>query len=87
MYKCKKCETVFNYCDMFESRLYPAVAKRCDGSVDQVERAMRTAIQRAWTRRDEQIWKMYFAPLPDGRVRKPSNSEFISRIAELLSER
>lgn len=25
MYKCKKCETVFNYCDMFDSRLYPNV--------------------------------------------------------------
>ena len=66
--------------------LYPAVAKRCGGGVEQVERAMRTAIQRAWIRRDEQIWKMYFTPLPDGTVRKPSNSEFISRIAELLAE-
>ena len=25
MYKCKKCETVFNYCDMFDSRLFPNV--------------------------------------------------------------
>lgn len=33
MYKCKKCETVFNYCDMFESRLYPTVAK---GAVKQL---------------------------------------------------
>lgn len=67
--------------------LYPAVAKLCGGSVEQVERAMRTAIQRAWQRRDDQIWRLYFAPLPDGSVRKPSNSEFISRMAELMSER
>ena len=64
--------------------LYPAVAKRCGGSVEQVERAMRTAIHRAWQRRDEQIWRLYFTPLPDGSMKKPSNSEFISRIADLL---
>lgn len=64
--------------------LYPAVAKRCGGSADQVERAMRTAIERAWLRRDEHIWKLYFTPLPEGEIKKPSNSEFISRLADLL---
>lgn len=64
--------------------LYPLVGKLCGGSVEQVERAMRTAIQRAWNQRDEQIWKMYFVTLADGFVKRPSNSEFISRLAELL---
>lgn len=64
--------------------LYPAVGKRCNASVDQVERSMRTAIEGAWLRRDEQVWKLYFTPLSDGSIRKPSNSEFISRLAELL---
>ena len=64
--------------------LYPLVGKLCGGSVEQVERAMRTAIQRAWNQRDEQIWKMYFVTLADGSVKRPSNSEFISRLAELL---
>lgn len=64
--------------------LYPAVAKLCDSSTAQVERVMRTAIERAWNRRDDQIWKLYFTPLPDGTIAKPSNSEFISRLAELL---
>lgn len=64
--------------------LYPAVAKCCGGSAEQVERAMRTAIQRAWERRDDQIWRLYFTPLPDGSMKKPSNSEFISRVADLL---
>ena len=64
--------------------LYPAVAKLCGSSVDQVERAMRTAIERAWKRRDDQIWRLYFTPQSDGSIKKPSNSEFISRLADLL---
>ena len=53
-------------------------------SVEQVERAIRTAIQRAWNQRDEQIWKLYFVTMPDGSVKRPSNSEFISRLAEQI---
>ena len=64
--------------------LYPGVGKLCGGSVEQVERAMRTAIQRAWNQRDEQMWKMYFVTMPDGSVKRPSNSEFISRLAQQL---
>lgn len=64
--------------------LYPAVAKLCGATGEQVERSMRSAILKAWTRGDSQIWRLYFAPLPDGSMKKPSNSEFISRIAELL---
>lgn len=67
--------------------LYPAVGKRCNASGDQVERSMRTAIEGAWSRRDELIWKLYFTPLPDGSIRKPSNSEFISRLADRLMRR
>lgn len=67
--------------------LYPAVGKRCGASADQVERAIRTAIERAWNRRNEQTWRLYFPALPDGGVRKPSNSEFISRLADLLIRR
>ena len=64
--------------------LYPAVGKVCNVSAEQVERSMRTAIGSAWERRDEQIWRLYFSPQADGSIRKPSNSEFISRLAEQL---
>lgn len=64
--------------------LYPAVGKICNVSGDQVERSMRTAIESAWLRRDEQIWRLYFSLQSDGSIRKPSNSEFISRLAEQL---
>ena len=64
--------------------LYPAVGKRCSASGRQVERSLRTAIEGAWARRDESIWKLYFTPLPDGSIEKPSNSEFISCLADKL---
>lgn len=66
--------------------LYPAVAKRCGGNAKLVERDIRTAIDRAWKYSDEQIWKLYFQPLPDGSLKRPSNAVFIARIAETLFE-
>lgn len=67
--------------------LYPAVGKRYNASSDQVERAIRTAVERAWNQRDEQVWKLYFTPSPEGSIRKPSNSEFIFRLADQLIRR
>ena len=67
--------------------LYPAVGKHCDANAKQVERAVRTAIEGAWSRRDEQVWRLYFTPQPDGSIPKPSNSEFICRLAEKLLQK
>lgn len=64
--------------------LYPMVASRCDGTPVQVERAIRGAIQAAWSSRDETVWRRYFQPGPDGTVQRPSNAGFLSRIADLL---
>lgn len=64
--------------------LYPAVATACDGTAGQVERAIRGAINAAWENRDEQIWRLYFLPGPDGKIPRPTNMEFISRLAERL---
>ena len=61
--------------------LYPEVAKKFGVAPNQVERAMRTVIEYAWTAADASaIWK-YFGPR---QSRKPSNSEFISVIADKL---
>lgn len=64
--------------------LYPAVGKRFGASALQVERAMRTAIEKAWKRRDNETWGRYFILLTDGEIAKPCNSEFISRLADVL---
>ncbi len=63
--------------------IYPAVAERysIDISSGQMDAAIRTAIEEAWRRRDDGVWRCYFQPDRNGRIRKPSNAEFIARIA------
>lgn len=61
--------------------LYPKVAKLYDGNARQVERTIRSAINAAWERRDEQVWRMYFPPDRNGVLRRPSNGAFITGIA------
>lgn len=65
--------------------LYPAVAALCDGTPAQVERAIRGAIQAGWSQGAEEIWEQFFNRRADGTVHRPSNAEFISRIADYLS--
>lgn len=65
--------------------LYPAVAAICDGNAAQVERAIRGAINAAWTNQDEAIWRKYFQPCADGTIPRPSNAEFLLRIADRLT--
>lgn len=64
--------------------LYPEVAELCDGSTAQVERAIRGAILAAWNNRDEQVWQRFFLPGQDGIIPRPTNAEFVSRIADCL---
>lgn len=60
--------------------LYPEVAHICGCSKENVERSIRTALDRAWEKRDPDLWQKYF---PNARQR-PSNAVFISRLAEAL---
>lgn len=60
--------------------LYPEVAHICGCHKDNVERSIRTALDRAWDKRNEAVWARYF---PDA-LHRPSNSVFISRLAEVL---
>lgn len=64
--------------------LYPAVGKRSSpkASGEQVEKLIRYAIRTAWKQGDREAWHRYFP-----QDQRPSNSEFISRMAELLGER
>ena len=60
--------------------LYPEVAHICGCSKENVERSIRTALDRAWDKRDRDIWQTYF---PNAQQR-PSNAVFISRLTEAL---
>lgn len=65
--------------------LYPAVAALCDGTPAQVERAIRGAIQAGWAQGAEEAWEQFFKRRADGMIHRPSNAEFLSRIADFLS--
>lgn len=60
--------------------LYPEIARICGCNKDNVERSIRTALDRAWEKRDKLKWQKYF---PNAQQR-PSNAVFISRLAEAL---
>ena len=62
--------------------LYPEVARRCGCTASHVERNIRSAIQAAWTVRDENIWRLYFSPDSSGYIPRPTNAAVISRLAD-----
>ena len=66
--------------------LYYCIAKQCSEKVseEQIEQAIRAAIKIAWKHRDLEIWGLYFLSDEGGDVVKPSNYEFITRIARLV---
>lgn len=61
--------------------LYPQVARKFKTTVAKVERAIRNAIEISWARNPDEIVKKY------GYIGKsrPTNSEFISLVADRLS--
>lgn len=71
---------------MITKGLYAAVANAYRGAVDesQIESSIRSAVKSAWARRDESVWSLYFPFDKDGKIKRPSNTEFISRIARVL---
>ena len=64
--------------------LYPAVADICDAAPIQIERSIRSAIQTAWTKRDDTVWRLYLPPAGCGGIPRPTNADFICRLADHL---
>ncbi len=64
--------------------LYPAVARRYGTTAPLVERAIRHAVESGWSRCDALMREFYFG----GKIRpgkqKPTNAEFIARIANIV---
>lgn len=65
-------------------QLYPAVAHIFGTSAALVERAIRNAVTHAWEQRSDPVWSLYFPPGPDGSVPHPTNSAFLSCLADAL---
>lgn len=61
--------------------IYPDIAYKYNCNQANVEHAIRTAVKRAWSKRDDTIWRKYFLPAPDGTISCPTNGTFISRIS------
>lgn len=64
--------------------LYPAVAKKFKTTSSRVERAIRHAIEVAWDRGDIEVLNSFFGYTVSNIKGKPTNSEFISMIADKI---
>lgn len=64
--------------------MYPGIAKKFRTTASRVERAIRHAIEVAWDRGDIETLQSYFGYTVSGVKGKPTNSEFISMIADRL---
>ena len=64
--------------------LYPTIAKKYQTTSSRVERAIRHAIEVAWTRGKMDTIDELFGYTVNGRTGKPTNSEFIALIADRI---
>lgn len=67
--------------------LYPEIAKAYHTSVYSVEKGIRTAIEIAWIRADDEMIRYIFGNTIDHQRAKPSNKEFIAMIVDELHTR
>lgn len=64
--------------------IYPTIAKQFSTSKSAVEKAIRSTIDAAWEKRNDSIWRQYFPPAPNGQIPKPTNTQFLFRLADAL---
>ena len=62
--------------------IYPNVARAHFTQPEAVERAIRQVVHESWENRNDGVWRMYFSPGRGGVIPRPTNAEFISRLAE-----
>lgn len=68
--------------DAVTKTLYPDIAKHYQTTSSRVERSIRHAIEVAWERGDLDVLQRYFGYTISAAKGKPTNSEFISLIAD-----
>ena len=64
--------------------LYPAIAKKYQTTPSRVERAIRHAIEVAWSRGEISVIESIFGYTVNRGKGKPTNSEFIALIADKI---
>ncbi|ADQ14812.1 sporulation transcription factor Spo0A [Halanaerobium hydrogeniformans] len=65
-------------------KLYPMVAEEFDSTSSRVERSIRHAIEVVWDRGNQKALEKYFANNMQEENNKPTNSQFIARIADKI---
>jgi hypothetical protein len=66
--------------------IYPELAREHFTQPEAVERAIRQVIHESWEKRDDRVWRMYFSSGREGIIPRPTNAEFISRLAEQFKQ-
>lgn len=75
------------YIDNITSGLYPALAVMFDTTASRVERAMRHLVETTWSRGDWETLNRYFGNTVSVDKGKPTNGEFIARLANVVKLR
>lgn len=73
-----------DYINSVTKRLYPEIAKRNGTTASRVERAIRHAIEVAWSRGKMDTLNELFGYTVNGGKGKPTNSEFVALIADKI---
>lgn len=73
--------------DSVTKSLYPKIAKECNTTASRAERAIRHAVEVAVVRMDYDTLMRYFGNTIPPNKSKPTNSEFIARLANVIRER
>ena len=75
------------YIDNITFGLYPQVAAHFDTTASRVERAMRHLLEVIWERGDLDTLRRYFGNTVSSYKGKPTNSEFIARVSNIVRQR
>lgn len=75
-----------SYANAITKRLYPQVAAKFGTSQTRVERAIRHLVEIAWDRGDMDVLYGYFGNTISRDKAKPTNGEFIVRIANVVRQ-
>ena len=67
--------------------LYPQLAVKFDTTASRVERAMRHLIEVTWARGNWEVLNRYFGNTISADKGKPTNGEFIARLANVVKQR
>ena len=73
--------------DSITGKLYPSVAQKFNTTPWRAERAIRHAIECAWARCDLDVISEYFGNTVSPTRCKPTNSEFIARLANIIRQK